>query len=166
MSFQHLWWRFIQCRWISPQTGSLSIPLKPFDNIPNYLPAPKFFDGVLLQKATMPPLFPNKFISSPPTSKKSLSTSCFRAENWVKNVLRKKVMLWIGFTFQEMSSGLWVSFRRRVSSGTSDHFSFSPSLKPQAPQDVSQPNVTDFLPPTFFLSHSIPGWTHSVWSWN
>ena len=85
----------------------------------------------------------------------------------------KIVRLWIGFTFQEMSSGLWVSFRRRVSSGTSDHsppLSSSPStLKPQVPQDVSQPNVIlsriFFLPP-FFLPHSIPGWTHSLWSWS
>ena len=75
-----------------------------------------------------------------------------------QKIALKIVRLWIGFTFQEMSSGLWVSFRRRVSSGTSDHFSFSPSL-PHPPSSLKLPKMCHsrmsrifFLPPFFFLT--------------
>ena len=161
MSFHQLWLGSIQIDEYPPQTGSLSILLKPFDYISNYPPPPKFFDGVLTQEEAMPPLFPNKIISSPP-SKKYLSTSYFRAENWVKKSLRKYLMLWIGFTFQEMSSGLWVSFRRRVSSGTTD-----PSHSSLKPPKMCHSRMSFWhrvFP--FFLSYSILGWTHSVWSWS
>ena len=154
----------------SPQTGSLSILLKPFDYISNYLPPPKFFDGVLTQEEAMPPLFPNKFISTPPPSNKISQHLTFGRKIGPKNrfensealdrlhlsrdVFRPVSQFWEAGVFRHLRSLLLLPL------------SPSPSLKPQAPQDVSQPNVTDFLPPTFFLSHSIPGWTHSVWSWN
>ena len=140
MSFHQLWLRSIQLDEYPPQTGSLSILLKPFDYISNYLPSAQILwwcSHTRRGDAT----FVSQQVHFHSTTVQQISLNILPPGGKLgQKIALKIVRLRIGFTFQEMSSGLWVSFRRRVSSGDSDHFSFSPSL-PHPPSSLKLPKM-------------------------